>query len=74
MHTQNDDQITLLRDQWESVFLLAGEIYLFGAIIYAILGDASKQSWADGTVKKVRTSVVLTTSCNDGDNVKSSYN
>lgn len=52
--------------------MLAGEIYLFGAAIYAILGDASKQSWADGVVKKVRTSVVLTSSCDDRGSIKSS--
>jgi len=30
------------------VFIIAAEIYVFGAIAYLILGSGEKQWWADG--------------------------
>ena len=38
------------RDEWREVFFISAEIYLFGAIIYLILGSGNKQPWADGYV------------------------
>ena len=35
-------------DEWREVFMIAAEIYLFGAIIYAMLADGKKQWWAEG--------------------------
>ena len=43
--------------EWQNVFIVAAEIYVFGAIIYGILARGDKQWWADGvqkaTLKKV---------------------
>lgn len=39
-------------EEWREVFLLAAEVYLFGAAIYAILGDGKKQWWADGDYRR----------------------
>ena len=36
------------RDEWREVFFISAEIYIFGAIIYLILGSGNKQPWADG--------------------------
>jgi len=36
------------RDEWREVFIIAAEIYIFGAIVYIILASGKKQSWADG--------------------------
>jgi len=30
------------------VFIIAAEIYIFGALVYIILGSGKKQPWADG--------------------------
>ena len=30
------------------VFIIAAEIYAFGAAVYLLLGSGKKQSWADG--------------------------
>lgn len=34
------------------MFIIAAEVYLFGAAIYAILGSGKKQWWADGDPKR----------------------
>ena len=34
------------------MFIITAEVYLFGAAIFAILGDNTKQWWADGNGKK----------------------
>ena len=36
------------REEWREVFLISAELYIFGAIIYLILGSGNKQPWADG--------------------------
>ena len=36
------------QEEWREVFIVAAEVYLFGACIYLILGDGKKQWWADG--------------------------
>jgi len=43
------------KDEWREVFIIAAELYLFGALIYLILGTGKEQSWARGPVdsKKV---------------------
>ena len=30
------------------MFIIAAEIYIFGALVYIILGSGKKQPWADG--------------------------
>ena len=42
------------RDEWREVFFISAEIYIFGAIIYLILGSGNKQPWADGSASKTR--------------------
>ena len=39
--------IATYRSEWSEVFLLCVEIYMFGALIYLILGSGKKQRWAD---------------------------
>jgi len=36
------------RDEWREVFVIAAEVYIFGAIAYLILASGEKQPWADG--------------------------
>lgn len=36
------------RDEWRSVFFISAEIYVFGIIMYNLLGSGKKQYWADG--------------------------
>ncbi|KAL2725286.1 vesicular glutamate transporter 22 isoform X3 [Vespula squamosa] len=38
--------------EWRTVFIIAGSVYLIGAIIYGIFASGEKQSWADDTSKK----------------------
>ena len=38
----------MYKQEWQEVFILAAEIYLFGGAIYLILADGEKQWWADG--------------------------
>lgn len=38
--------------EWQNVFIVAAEIYLFGAIVYAILARGDEQWWADGAKKQ----------------------
>ena len=40
------------RDEWREVFIIAAEIYIFGAIAYLILASGEKQPWADGRRQK----------------------
>ncbi len=42
------------RDEWREVFMVSAEIYIFGIIVYLLLGSGEKQYWADG-VKPKRT-------------------
>eukprot|EP00118_Oscarella_pearsei_P029123 m.3724 g.3724 ORF g.3724 m.3724 type:complete len:483 (+) comp9729_c0_seq1:143-1591(+) len=39
----------ILREQWRSVFYLAAEIQIFGALIFIILSSGEEQWWANGT-------------------------
>ncbi len=34
------------QDEWREVFILSAELYLFGMLIYLILGSGQEQSWA----------------------------
>lgn len=36
------------RDEWREVFYISAEIYVFGIIMYCLLGSGRKQRWADG--------------------------
>ena len=36
------------RDEWREVFIIAAEIYVFGALVFLILASGEKQPWADG--------------------------
>ena len=40
--------IDIYRQEWTLVFIIATEIYVFGAITYIILESGKKQPWADG--------------------------
>ena len=40
------------REEWREVFIVAAEVYFFGALIYLILADGKKQWWADGVIEK----------------------
>ncbi len=40
------------RDEWREVFMISAEIYIFGIIMYVLLGSGEKQYWADGVKKK----------------------
>ena len=40
--------IDIYQQEWRLVFIIAAEVYTFGAIAYVILGSGKKQSWADG--------------------------
>ena len=40
------------REEWREVFIVAAEVYFFGALIYLILADGKKQWWADGITEK----------------------
>ena len=40
--------MNVYKNEWRNVFLISAEVYLFGAIIYLILGRGEKQWWADG--------------------------
>ena len=44
------------RDEWREVFMVSAEIYIFGIIVYLLLGSGEKQYWADG-IKSQRTFV-----------------
>ena len=38
----------MYKSEWREVFILAAEIYVFGALVYVILGRGDKQWWAEG--------------------------
>ncbi|XP_065897728.1 sialin-like [Dysidea avara] len=40
--------IEVYRQEWTLVFIIAAEVYVFGTIIYLLLGSGEKQWWADG--------------------------
>ena len=40
--------IDIYRQEWTLVFIIATEVYMFGALAYIILGSGKKQPWADG--------------------------
>ena len=45
-HLQPLSEVSVLRDQWRVVFIIAAELYLAGAIIYSVLASGEVQSWA----------------------------
>ncbi|XP_044011343.1 sialin-like [Aphidius gifuensis] len=40
------------RDEWKIIFIIAGLIYLIGAIIYGCFASGERQKWADDSNKK----------------------
>lgn len=38
--------------EWRTVFIIAGAVYLIGAVIYGIFASGDKQSWADNNSRK----------------------
>jgi len=36
------------QQDWRLVFVIAAEVYVFGAMAYNILGSGKKQPWAEG--------------------------
>ena len=45
-HLQPLTEVSVLRDQWRVVFIIAAEMYLAGAIIYSVLASGEVQPWA----------------------------
>ena len=43
------DQRHIYQTEWREVFIIAAEVYIFGALVYLILAEGTKQWWADGT-------------------------
>lgn len=54
------------QDEWREVFILSAELYLFGMLIYLILGSGEEQSWA----KKKKVDVLSRVSSPDTDSEK----
>ena len=48
----SEGYLDTFRSEWREVFFISAEIYVFGIIMYLLLGAGSKQPWADGVVKK----------------------
>ena len=36
------------REEWKEIFIISAEVYIFGAIMYIILGKGERQWWAKG--------------------------
>ena len=36
----------IFRKEWLNVFIICAEVYVFGAIIFTVLGSGNEQSWA----------------------------
>ncbi|XP_065897702.1 sialin-like isoform X2 [Dysidea avara] len=45
----NPTIIDMYRQEWTLVFITTAELYVFGAIIYLLLGSSEKQWWTKGT-------------------------
>ena len=50
---EGPDQRHIYQTEWREVFIIAAEVYIFGALVYLILAEGTKQWWADG-VKRAR--------------------
>ena len=44
-----EDYQSMYKEEWREVFIIAAEIYLFGAVVYLILGEGKRQWWAGGS-------------------------
>jgi len=40
--------VGVYQQEWRLVFIIAAEVYVFGAMVYNILGSGKKQPWAEG--------------------------
>ncbi|XP_065897726.1 sialin-like isoform X2 [Dysidea avara] len=45
---EDPTSIDVYRQEWRLVFIIAAQIYVFGALAYLLLGSGEKQWWADG--------------------------
>ena len=41
------------------MFIIAAEVYIFGALIYIILGQGERQSWAGGEVTREKMKIEI---------------
>ena len=44
-----ETDMSVYQEEWREVFLLSAEVYMFGALIYIILGRGERQWWAADT-------------------------
>ena len=44
-----EDYQSMYKEEWREVFIIAAEVYLFGAVVYLILGEGKRQWWAGGS-------------------------
>ncbi len=51
--------------RWEIVFIIAGVIYIIGALFYTIFGSGKHQDWDKGTKKSHNTRIYLPTDENE---------
>ena len=54
------------KDEWREVFVITAELYLFGAVVYLILGSGKEQPWASGQADSNRKEKVSTFTKTDG--------
>jgi len=40
--------VDVYQQEWRLVFVIAAEVYVFGAMAYNMLGSGKKQPWAEG--------------------------
>ena len=45
---EDAETVNVYREEWTMIFIIAAEIYAFGAIVYLLLGSGKKQPWGDG--------------------------
>lgn len=43
----SDEYLSIYREEWREVFIIAAEVYFFGTLVYILLGSGKKQPWAD---------------------------
>jgi len=55
--------LNIYRAEWRDVFIISAEIYIFGAIIFIILGSGEKQPWADPKHSEEKKEKALQDSC-----------
>ena len=61
----SEEYLQTYRDEWREVFIISAMVYVFGAIIYLILGAGEKQPWADGVRRRKHVNERIPTSLQD---------